>query len=80
MADVRLARVNPDAAQAVKAAAISMLRLTGSALLLIGLATATLAAVDSTRATHLAQGLVWMIVGGVLTVFAQLVPRPESID
>ena len=70
--------MNPNAVQAIKAAAISFFRFTGSLSLLAGVAAATYGLLDFQRDDYMAQGLVWMIVGATLLVFSGLVPRPDS--
>jgi hypothetical protein len=72
--------VNPHATQAIKAAAIAILRTAGAGFLAIGGTTTTLAMLDSSSRANTSQGAVWMIVGLILMVFSHFVPRPDSLS
>lgn len=71
--------VNHGATQAVKAAAIAILKVAGFGFLALGISTAANAIMDSSSRADTSQSPVWAIVGVVLIAFSHLVPRPDSL-
>ena len=63
-----------NAQQALKIAAARTLLVAGLSLLLVGSVVVGLDLFEAPEGPGIAQGLVWMFVGGVLTTFSRLVP------
>jgi hypothetical protein len=64
--------------QALKAAVRQTLLVAGIGLLFLGSATLGLAMSDPARVPDTEQGVVWLAVGVLLTVFSRLAPPPTS--
>jgi hypothetical protein len=65
------------AAEAIKLAVARTLLVAGGGLLGLGVGAVGLGLFEPWRGPDVAQGLVWVLVGAVLTAFSRLVPPPS---